>query len=265
MKKRYLAILLIAGVVPALMSHHNGVAEEQNKDRTGAPGSDTPCSQCHSADEFAPMAGMSLLDQGTLMPVTEYVPGQTYTITFGVASAAAPAPTAHGFQATAVFGNGSNAGMFENPGAGVQLEDVGGRHIIEHSVDASIGLWTGEWVAPESGSGEVVFYMSGVAANNNNGSGGDGYDGATMTIGETFVGIDDVQDAPHFAVNANGSTLEGNANVAGTLQIYNLGGQLVHTQEVTPGALKIERSFDAGFYIFKLIGEGFALERKVSL
>lgn len=265
MNKRYFVIVLMAALVPALMSHHNGVAEEQNKDRTGAPGSDTPCSQCHSAGEFDPVAAMSVLDTETLMPVTEYVPGQTYTVTFGVGSTATIQPTAYGFQATAVFDNGSNAGTFENPGAGVQLEAVDGRHIIEHSTDASIGIWTGSWVAPESGSGEVVFYMSGVAANNNNGSGGDGYGGATLSIGETFVGIDEVNAAPSFSINANAAKIEATSNVAGTLQVYNLGGQLVHTQEVSPGSVTFDRTFDAGFYIFKLIGDGFALDRKVSL
>jgi len=42
----FLAIGFIASFI--LMSHHNGVAEEQNKDRTGAPGSVQPCTYCHS-------------------------------------------------------------------------------------------------------------------------------------------------------------------------------------------------------------------------
>ena len=265
MKKRYISILAFAALVPALMSHHNGVAEEQNKDRTGAPGSDNPCSQCHSAGEFSPISAVAVLEFGTTTPITEYVPGETYTLQFGVGSTSVPQPSVYGFQATAVLADGANAGTFQNPGAGVQLEDVGGRHIIEHSVDANLGLWSGDWVAPATGSGEVTFYMSGVACNDNGTSGGDGYDGATFTVTEVIVSVDDLDAEASLIVNNTGQAIEARTNRAGQLMIFNLGGQLVHEQPVQVGTIDLGRSFDAGVYVFKLVGKGFATERKVAL
>jgi hypothetical protein len=47
----FTGMALIFGAL-ALMSHHNGVAEEQNKDRTGAPGSQQPCSACHNSGSY---------------------------------------------------------------------------------------------------------------------------------------------------------------------------------------------------------------------
>ena len=57
----FLAIAFIASFI--LMSHHNGVAEEQNKDRTGAPGSVQPCTHCHSpVGEATTLSNINLLD-----------------------------------------------------------------------------------------------------------------------------------------------------------------------------------------------------------
>ena len=265
MKKRYISILAFAALVPALLSNSNGVAEEQNKDRTGAPGSDNPCSQCHSAGEFGTVAFVTLYDLGTMDPVTSYVPGETYFAEFSVGSTLFPAASVYGFQGTAVLNDGSNAGTFQNPSVGVQLEDVEGRHIIEHSAAANLGLWSSEWVAPETGSGDVTFYMSGVAADDNGTSGGDGYAGATYTVPELTISVDDLEAQPSLIVNSNGQSLEARTNRSGQLMVFNLGGQLVHQQAVQAGTIDLMRSFDAGVYIFKLVGQGFATERKVAL
>jgi len=56
---------VLAGTALLLTSHHNGVAEQQNKDRTGAPGSDPVCTACHSGSNFAPTSSIALLDPAT--------------------------------------------------------------------------------------------------------------------------------------------------------------------------------------------------------
>ena len=72
----FLACSFIA--VLSLMSHHNGVAEEQNKDRTGAPGSSQPCTHCHSpAGNVNTTSTINVYDADGVA-VSEYIPGTNY-------------------------------------------------------------------------------------------------------------------------------------------------------------------------------------------
>ena len=153
-----------------LMSHHNGVAEEQNKDRTGAPGSSQPCTHCHTPVSGANTTSTITVYDGNGIAVSEYIPGTDYSVEFTVNDPVVGA--AYGFQATAVHSDGSNAGSFSNPGTNVQLEDVNGRHIVEQSDPHPSGVFTVTWSAPATGSGDVAFYMAGLAANLAYGNGG---------------------------------------------------------------------------------------------
>ena len=69
----------------ALMSHHNGVAEQQNKDRTGAPGSQQPCTACHSNGSYnvTPFIAVYAFE-GSNDPLSEYIPGTEYYVEFTV-------------------------------------------------------------------------------------------------------------------------------------------------------------------------------------
>lgn len=264
MKKHYATIIGMTMLATAFIAASAGVAEDQNKDRTGAPGSDNACSQCHSAGAFDPQTLISVLEQGTNTPVTEYVAGQTYNVAFTVLSISPVQPSVYGFQATAVLSDGSNAGTFQNPGPGVQLEDVGGRHIIEHSDAAMLGVFIGEWVAPDSGSGQVDFYMSGVAANDSGSTAGDGYAGGTFSMTEASVGIEETE-VSDLLVRANGGIIDITVHEQGQLSIFNLSGQLVEQTTLQPGQQRIDKSMPSGIYIFQWMGATGHAEQKVSL
>ena len=114
------------------MSHHNGVAEQQNKDRTGAPGSQQVCTACHSGGTYSVTPSIAVYaNPGLGTPVQTFMPNTEYYVEFTVG--ATGAPDGYGFQATAVFANGSNAGTFIDCTSNAQLEDVGGRHIVEQN------------------------------------------------------------------------------------------------------------------------------------
>ena len=49
-----LTVSLIVASTLFLMSNSSGVAHQQNKDRTGAPGSDNTCQQCHAGGNYNP-------------------------------------------------------------------------------------------------------------------------------------------------------------------------------------------------------------------
>ena len=172
-----------------LMSHHNGVAEQQNKDRTGAPGSQQVCTACHSNGSYTVTPSIAVYPfEGAEEPVTTFVPYTEYYVEFTVGATGAPA--GYGFQATAVFADGSNAGTFIACTDNAQLEDVNGRHIVEHN-DLSPGNTFGLfWGAPAGGEGDVTFYASMLAANGAYGNSGDSYGGTSLTVNEVVTNID---------------------------------------------------------------------------
>ena len=164
-----------------LMASSGGVAEQQNQDRTGAPGSNSPCSACHNAGSTDAMSAFEVVAPSTNEPVTSYLAGQDYLVRMVVESTNA---SRYGAQGTVVFSDGSNAGAFSMPASNVQLEDVNGRHIVEQNSLSNSNVFEVAWTAPAAGSGDAIFYMSGLACNGDGGTQGDAYDGASFTLPE---------------------------------------------------------------------------------
>ncbi len=225
----FLAISFIASFI--LMSHHNGVAEEQNKDRTGAPGSVQPCTHCHSPVGGAiTLSNINVLDASG-NEVSEYIPGENYSITFVVTDANA---AAYGFQATAIHLDGSNAGTFSNPGTNVQLEDVNGRHIVEQSSPLVSGVFTVNWTAPDVGSGDVGFYMAGLAVNLAYGNSGDSHQETALSISEAAVeSIEEIDLLQIPFVTSEGIIWKAHAN--GILNVYSIDGRLNYSSTCSAG------------------------------
>jgi len=84
----------------ALVASSSGVAEEQGRDRTGAPGSYPVCTSCHNNGTASISASFEILDWNTEEAVTEYLPGQDYLVRMVVAGG--DASLNYGVQATAV-------------------------------------------------------------------------------------------------------------------------------------------------------------------
>lgn len=189
MRTSALATLAAAAFALTLMSHHNGVAEQQNKDRTGAPGSQQVCTACHSSGSYTVTPSIAVYTTpGADTPVQTFMPNTEYYVEFTVGATGAPA--GYGFQATAVFANGSNAGTFIDCTSNAQLEDVNGRHIVEQndlSPSNTFGLY---WGAPDGGEGPVTFYASMLAANGAYGNSGDSYGGINLTLDEAVTSIE---------------------------------------------------------------------------
>lgn len=236
---RTTGILLLIAVLPLLMAHHNGVAEEQDKDRTGAPGSDPPCSNtlCHDDGSFSPTFTIEVLDLDTDEAISEYVPGQVYGLRFTVA---APGALRFGFQATALIDSDlSNAGTFQNPGVKVQLEGVDGRHIVEHSNGAFPGIFEAEWIAPEAASGDVTFYGSSVAANGNQESSGDGYVGQSITLTEGEPDNIDSHPGQAIQVYASNGFLTIHSTHSAEITLYTVSGQSIMLKRIDSGRTTI--------------------------
>lgn len=216
-------------LVPSLSAYDNGVAEQQNRDRTGSPTSDAHCGvSCHNDQVFNPNLTIELIPIGSSGAVTDFLAGETYELRYTI-NTETGTPSVFGFQSTVIFDSDeSNAGTFQNPGSNVQLEDVNGRHIVEHSMDSPSNVFTTEWVAPNNATEPVTVYASSVACNNNGANSGDGYAGATLALSPIVTNVV-LQDASEFRIMIQNRKL--NWSYKGDAQVYlrNNLGQVIQT------------------------------------
>lgn len=171
---KYIVMTALAASTILLCSRSGGLAEIANQDRTGSPLSSGLCSSCHNSGPWTTTSVLSVIDPSSGLSVTSYVPGATYTVEMAVsATGGTSSPSGWGFQATAMLDDNSDAGTFSAPASNTQIDDVSGRHMIEHNALSGTNTFSVSWTAPAAGSGTATFYGVGMAANGNGGSSGD--------------------------------------------------------------------------------------------
>jgi len=266
MKKTYFLLSIALSFV--LIAASDGVGEDQNKDRSGSPDGDNVCSQCHSSGAFSPEIDFSIMDN-VGNEITEYIPGETYMLTYTVSGSGS---TIYGFQSTALTSQNENAGEFINPGSQVQLEtvdnaNVSNRSVVEHSSPSATGEFLTEWTAPSQGSGDVTFYFSGVAANANGMSSGDGFNGSNVSITEDT----DISVEENLNREIKLSFTDGNLNLFSSansttysLSIYSISGAKVLEVENVSLPLSIPSSeLSKGVNILNLVSQNESIQFKV--
>lgn len=247
-----LAVFVAAGAL-VLLSNSSGVAHQQNKDRTGAPGSDNTCQQCHAGGSFAPEVSAFLVVEGDIALSGEYVPGATHTLVVSVS--ASGSPQGYGVHGTAVLSDGSNAGTFndQDPNDCVWLDEVDGRHIFEQNDLCPNGTFEIEWVAPAEGSGPVSVYAATIAANGNGTSAGDAFAGGQFDFEEMVTSVDDLaMELFEVRPGLNGA-LAVNAQEGLVISVLTLDGRILFD-----GAL------EAGSHTVNLSHAGLAIVHAVS-
>ena len=130
--------------------------------RTDSPGDGSAnCSECHggSLTRNSPSISVSNLP-------TTFVPSQKYSVTVALG-----AGSKFGFEATAEkVSNAAKVGTWE---AGANNEVIIPSWVGHSNANTTVSSWTFSWTAPPAGTGDVRFYVVGLAANNNNNSSGD--------------------------------------------------------------------------------------------
>jgi hypothetical protein len=139
--------------------------------KTGAPGEQN-CTSCHSgtAQNGANENVLTLLNGSN--PVTQYTPGQQYTVTLSMSSN----PTKKGFQSTALTSANAMAGTFTGQAGNTNVVGTTKKyanHTSTSNTSANAPAWTWTWTAPSIGSGDVTFYVATNKANNNGNDNGD--------------------------------------------------------------------------------------------
>ena len=114
---------------------------------TGSPGDGKDCTFCHGGTS-------SEVDNWITsdIPETGYIPGNTYNLSVSVSGIGDK-----GFLVSPQNPDGEQLGELS---AGMQTELVGGTKYITQSNASSANpkIWNFQWIAPENGTGEVVFY-----------------------------------------------------------------------------------------------------------
>lgn len=242
------SVLFAAGAF-ALLANSSGVAHQQNKDRTGAPGSDNTCQQCHAGGNFNPQVNAFLVVDG-VVEVPNYVPGAVHTLMVDVSSTGNPA--GFGVHGTVVFEDGANAGELVDQDSNdcIWLDEVDGRHIFEQNDLCASGSFAVEWIAPGPGSGPVTVYVAAIAANGNGTSSGDVFEGGVFTFNEGVVGVLENKPAPirWFGGEEGNWTLE--CDRAVQCMILGMDGRVL-----------LDRAFETGLHTLSLNHQGWAVAR----
>ena len=213
MKKAFLLLPIILGLVYIITTGYSeGPASLGSLERTGATGT-IGCgggSGCHSASATSAIAVTIELDSaGT--PVTQYVPGVTYTIKItGVNNTTSGSLPRFGFQLTAVSATGAgtssatNVGTFSStlPSSCQNSVPSGSFHVIEHNVAivSTTGSGSGSgattysesitWTAPSAGTGTVKLFGVINAVNyDHSESSADLWNNASATISELVTPV----------------------------------------------------------------------------
>ena len=174
--------------------YSSGVAALLGVGYTGAPfdyyGAAT-CSNCHGGGIYNPSVSLTLLDAGTNMPVTAYLPNAAYILRMNITPAAG-APQ-YGFQITSVKqsdnSNLNNWGSTLPTNVNNVFGSTSNRNYIEHTARLASGVINIPWTAPAAGFGSVIFYGAGNAVNGNGGTSGDNATAAILTITQAVLPI----------------------------------------------------------------------------
>ena len=243
----------LATAIFFLTSHHNGVAEQQNKDRTGAPGSQPICSACHSGGNFDVSSFVMMTDLQNTTEFNAYSPGETYLLHF-ILNEGSGGAAGFGFQSTLIDSNGNSAGTFSNPSANGQLENVNSRHIFEHNDLSAANTFTVQWTAPVAGTGDVTAYFAGIAANGNGGTGGDAVYSGSMSWpeGSSNIGEEDATPLEVIAFLGELAITGGEPNGNTRIEVYNTLGACVAQDLKSDFCLRISTvGWPSGAYIIR--------------
>lgn len=176
------------GIVAFDVQSDNGIAG-----RTGSPG-ETLCNGCHTGSPLNDGTG-SVSISSPNMTNWEYVPGQTYQIDVTVSRSGNPL---FGFGCEALTTSNQNGGTIvvtntvETTIKNAVISSVTRRNIVHKlngGASSDAHVFSFDWTAPASGTGNVKFYVGAVAANANGQNSGDHVYSASQLVTELGAGF----------------------------------------------------------------------------
>ena len=190
--------------------------------KTGSPNDGAAsCTGCHYAGTGT---GATIT---TNIPLEGYTPNQVYTITGNISQSGI---NKFGFEITSEKNSGNTkTGSFLITNS-AEMKFVNNNTAITHKSGGTSGSnsrsWSMDWEAPNTGTGDVTFYGSFIAANENGTNLGDTYHSTSLLVNEEMVlGNLDNNSQISFTFNSLTKTIESKNAII----VYDVRGKLVLT------------------------------------
>lgn len=270
-KTKVLISIFAMAIISIFISEYSSVAIGNGNGapagKTGSPADGGNCTSCHSGTATT-VGGLIT----STIPMSGYIPGQTYTITGTITTAN---KTKFGFEISPQNNSGALAGtIIVTNSTGTKL--VGSGKYITHqmagnSFPSGTATWSFDWTAPVAGSGALTFYGAFNSTNSSNTTSGDIITLSTLPVSEnTTTGIAGVNtNSDQVSVYPNpvsdklyiSSDLKRSENME--VDIIDINGKLIKSTE------KINNYIDfsdmaKGYYILKIkTTEGLVIKKVV--
>lgn len=215
MKKTILPVLLFVSAAlligfstgPAGGLNNNGSPRMQ--DRSGSPFANSQgptCATCHNGGGFSPSLNIQLLDQGTGVEISKYVPEQTYDLKYTL-TATNGNPAKYGMQSVILSNaDNANAGSFGAAPTSTRVANIDDRQYFEHSTPNDTSVFMISWTAPESGTGNLTIYAAGTTANGTGNTSGDSGVATSLELSELSSSISNLSNIGDIAIYPNPAT-----------------------------------------------------------
>ena len=169
------------------------------------------------------------------IPEGGYVPGETYVIT---AKGMHDGVSKFGFELTAENAAGAKKGSFAITDA-ARTQMTGTANSVTHTQNGTnptgdSTMWSMDWTAPVSGSGQVRFYSSINAANGNGSTGGDVIYLTMLSVEEDItISVNENRLADQISMYPNPASSKVNLNIpeGAEMQVFNLLGKVVEVRK----------------------------------
>ncbi len=277
--KKSLLLLLSAGFASlTMLSFSSGIAEGPYfYNRTGAGGSQNDCtgSGCHDPNTNDLNISIILTDLGTGDTVRNgrYTPNGIYGVKL-FARTLTPGYRKFGFQFTAALSNGRAAGNYI-PTSGLQANPVGQYEIVEHTnqipATGNAFVTTIYWKAPTFGMGNVTFFTTMLASNDNGFANGDLTNAEQSTFGVNPTSAGSISDDvitkvyPNPASDQFQLSMEHAERGTYSLITYSAHAQIVDQRTITVTGTESQVLFNSsawapGNYFIQIVKDG---ERRI--
>lgn len=232
MKKTYFLLSFPALIILFVLVAYNSGSPGG---KTGSPGDGgATCVQCHAGTVNQSTDWIS-----TNVPLTGYVPGNTYTITL---TGTHTGVVKFGFEVTAEDASGNKVGTFiiTDP---VQTQLRNGTTAATHTSNGNTPsgnskTWVVDWTAPAAGTGDIGFYAAFNAANGNGTTSGDVVYNTSTFVSEAsnpeITGIvpDHANQGESFSATISGSGTSWTGSPAVTLSFSGNPGEVIPATNV---------------------------------
>ncbi len=252
MKIKHLPLILSSAAIVLFSSYAMMYPGGSPTAKTGSPGDGANCAQCHGGTATTTVGLIT-----SNIPVSGYVPGQTYQIT---ATNPQTGSGKIGFEVSPQNAAGTQLGTLV---AGTGSKLVGGtKYVTQSNANSTTNTWTFGWIAPAAGTGAVTFY--GAFARN--------YTGvttlSTLTVQEVITtGIDkNIATASLTARQVNGFISVGLNMSAGQakISVFDISGRQLYNSTISgSGTQQIDQQFKPGVYIILVKAGATVLKRKI--